>query len=171
MNATAEMIMPLENKPIKRSRHLAILSHEHHEILLFVWKIRQGIIYNVPAATIGKYCGWFWDSMLKEHFEKEETVFPSLFAEDDTLFNTVKEDHEAIAKKIQQVSDEPSYFEIQRLAQIIYYHVRFEERAWFAHVEHLLNESQLSEIGLALATHKTTNRDVRWNNEFWKKSA
>ena len=162
--------MSIASKPLKRSRHLATLSHEHHEILLFVWKIRQGVLYKVPAAEIGKYCAWFWDYMLKEHCEKEDALFPGLFADDDILLGTMRDDHNAIAKKMQEVIEDPSYFQIQRLAQIIYYHVRFEERVWFKHVEHTLNDSKLNEIDASLSTNKI-KRKMTWQNEFWRKRA
>ena len=90
--------MQTQPKPLKRSKSLTILSHEHHEILLFVWEIRQGMIYQVPASTIGRYCAWFWEHMLREHFEKEEKLFSGLIPETDLLLTNVKDDHELLDK-------------------------------------------------------------------------
>ena len=61
------------------------------------------MIYQVPTSTIGRYCAWFWEHMLREHFEKEEKLFSGLIPETDLLLTNVKDDHEAIAKKMQEV--------------------------------------------------------------------
>jgi hypothetical protein len=154
--------------PLKRSKELSILSHEHHEILLFVWKIRQGMIYQVPARVIGKYCEWFWNNMLKAHFEKEEKLFAGKLKEDDVLLNTMKDDHDAVRSKIFEVIEDPYYYQIQRLAQIIYYHIRFEERSLFAHLQELLSEYDLKSISESL-TQTKMREPVKWTDEFWKK--
>ena len=159
-----------QTKPLKRSKHLTMLSHEHHEILLFVWKIRQGMIYEVPAKVIATYCEWFWNNLLKQHFEKEEKILPGLVAEDDVMMNTMRDDHDAIRRKIQEVIEDPSYFQIQRLAQILYYHIRFEERNWFVHLEKDASEEELSAVELSLGELRI-KRDAQWTNEFWKKRA
>ena len=152
-------------KPLKRSKQLTSLSHEHHEILLFVWKIRQGMIYGVDAGTIGKYCQWFWNSQLKDHFQKEETVFPAALPEDDVLMNNMKEDHAAIQAKFDQIVNDPYYFQIQRLAQILEYHIRFEERTWFPYVERTLTPEKLDNIEKLLRSSKT--KAAPWPDEFW----
>lgn len=126
------------------------------------------MIYRTPATEIGKYCAWYWQNRLMKHFESEQKVFSALFTDDDILFNTMKDDHDAISRKMQEVIDDPSYFHIERLAQIIYHHVRFEERVWFPHVEQMLNERQLSNIGIALSVHQEKHVE-EWTNEFWRK--
>ena len=128
------------------------------------------MIYQVPASTIGRYCAWFWEHMLREHFDKEERLFSGLMPETDLLLTNVKDDHEAIAKKMQEVIEDPWYFQIQRLAQIIYHHIRFEERNWFPHVERVLNDKELTGIGNTLSTSRI-RKDVMWQNEFWRKTA
>ena len=61
-------------KPIKRSTQLAPLSREHHEGLLFVWKIRQGIKKEVHPERMIAFVQWFWSTELEPHFRKEENV-------------------------------------------------------------------------------------------------
>lgn len=153
--------------PIKRSRQLAALSRDHHETLLFVWKIKQGLIYNIPAERIARYCEWFWSTNLKEHFRKEEEGFSKLLPPSDPLLLTMFDDHEAIAAKLQQVTDDPSNYLLQRLAQIIYYHIRFEERSLFTHAEEVASAETLDEVA-SLLVHDKTNA-TEWADEFWIK--
>src|SRR5512138_3624231 len=61
-------------QPIKRSEQLINLSRDHHEALLFIWKIRKGLKNGTPLSLIGEYIKWFWENHLKEHFEQEEQV-------------------------------------------------------------------------------------------------
>ena len=156
--------MKHEIQPLKRSRQLAPLSREHHEGLLFVWKIRQGIALNVPAKRIADYCAWYWQNELHDHFRKEEAIFSSLLPASDFLLNTMIEDHQAIAWKMEQVIEGPSYYALQRLAQILYYHVRFEERNLFKHIEQVAPLEKLEEATsqLTVAHPPVTS----WPDEF-----
>ncbi|MBL7699073.1 MAG: hypothetical protein JNK79_12990 [Chitinophagaceae bacterium] len=159
--------MKHEYRPIKRSRQLAALSREHHDGLLFVWKIRQGVALNVPAKRIGSYCEWYWQNSMKDHFKKEESALSSLLPESDFLLNTMKEDHQAITVKMEQVIEDATYYSLLRLAQIIYYHIRFEERSLFAHVEQVVPSEKLDEA-LLLLTEAHEPAEV-WTDEFWTK--
>jgi hypothetical protein len=60
---------------------------------------------------------------------------------------------------------DPSYYELKRLADIIYYHIRFEERNFFPHVEETLNEEQLNAVGIMLSRAIIQNKS--WPDEFW----
>lgn len=153
--------------PIKRSRQLSGLSRDHHDTLLFVWKIKQGIIYGISADRIARYCEWFWTTHLKSHFRMEEEGLSKILPSSDPLLNTMFDDHEAIKLKIEQAIDDPSYYSLKRLAQIIYYHIRFEERSLFTHVEEAVPAESLEEAMLFLG-----HRDIKkteWPDEFWIK--
>ncbi|MEO5946621.1 MAG: hypothetical protein ABIP79_07360, partial [Chitinophagaceae bacterium] len=60
--------MKPETKPIKRSKQLTPLSREHHDGLLFAWKIRQGLENETPLEQLRKYTMWFWQQHIKPHF-------------------------------------------------------------------------------------------------------
>jgi hypothetical protein len=157
--------MNMATTPLKRSKQLRELSHQHHDILLFVWKVRQGIIYGVPPARIGKYCEWFWGTVLKAHLEEEEAAFSSVIPDTDTLMNNLLEDHDAIRIKMNQVIADPSQHDIKRLADIIYYHIRFEERTFFPHIEQTLDAKQLNLVG-SMLVHPAIPYQI-WRDEFW----
>lgn len=161
--------MQKQRQPIKRSRQLESLSREHHEGLLFAWKIKQGIAFGVPAERIGSYCAWFWENALKDHFKKEEVAISALLPATDIQLNTMIEDHQAITEKIEEIIDDASYYSLQRLAQIVYYHIRFEERNLFRHIEEIVPPEKLDQAVKLLSaaqTHSST-----WTDEFWLKKA
>jgi hypothetical protein len=161
--------MQKEHPPIKRIKELAELSREHHDGLHFVCKIKQGIAYGIPEKRIGKYCEWFWQNNLREHFKKEEAGLSTLLPKSDPLLNTMIEDHQIIVEKIEQVIDDPTYYQLRRLAQIIYYHIRFEERNLFARITRLAPAEKLEEAARLLSTHDVT--DTLWPDQFWIKQA
>jgi hypothetical protein len=152
--------------PIKRSRQLRDISHQHHDILLFVWKIRQGIIYDIAPPRIAQYCEWFWNNTLKANQEEEEKIFLNFFSREDVLMNNLLEDHDAIRTKMQEVISGPSHYNLKRLAEILYYHVRFEERTFLPHVEYALSEEQLNAVEKMLHGYPV-KKSATWSDEFW----
>ena len=86
-------------KPIKRSKELAPLSRDHHEGLLFVWKIRQGIKKGIAPVRMAQYAGWFWENHLQEHFEKEEQSFAPVLSAGHPAMLELMDEHEGIEAK------------------------------------------------------------------------
>lgn len=82
-------------QPIKRSAQLAPLSREHHEGLLAVWKIRQGLRNGTDTNTIARFVQWFWQEHLHTHFQQEETVLMPLLP-GEPLLHRMMEEHEEI---------------------------------------------------------------------------
>ena len=157
--------MDVIRKPIKRSQYLAPLSREHHETLLFVWKIRQGIRLSIEPAIIGKFCKWYWENTLKTHFQTEEKCFSKLREAASPFFLKMTDDHQAIEAKFIQVIDSPTYASIHRLAQLIDYHIRFEERSVFAYVQDHCSEEAFNV--LAGSVGEKLKPTQQWQEEFW----
>jgi hypothetical protein len=57
-----------EIKPIKRSEQLAPLSREHHDGLMYVWKIREGLKNGAAVGKLKQYTIWFWQQHIKTAF-------------------------------------------------------------------------------------------------------
>ncbi|MGZ5191229.1 MAG: hemerythrin domain-containing protein [Flavisolibacter sp.] len=161
--------MKLETNPIKRSHQLAPLSREHHQVLLFVWKIKQGLKYNVNTETIASYCNWFWETHLKSHFKEEEISLTKILASDHPMMMKMLDDHRAIESKINQLSECATVVGLKRLAQIITYHIRYEERELFNYIEQIASPGQLDEI---FQPNSIIEKEYQeWDNHFWVKSS
>jgi len=160
--------MKLSPKPIKRSKQLAPLSREHHETLLFTWKIRQGIKYGVNNKLIVEYCNWFWQSELKEHFQKEEQAMGMILPVDHPMMAKMMDDHQEIESQIRQLSAYASEFGLERLGQAISNHVRYEERMLFNYVERIATSDQLNKLLSQLIVEK--KNQPLWKNQFWLKA-
>jgi hemerythrin-like domain-containing protein len=154
-----------EIKPIKRSKELAPLSREHHDGLLFSWKIKQGLANETSLETVCNYTRWFWTNHIKPHFEEEEKVLVKFLPEDNPLVQQMLQEHARIRDLIISLDKEPNSNSLHVLANFINKHIRFEERKLFAYAEEVLTPEQLYEISKDLPDALQCNTE--WKDEFW----
>jgi hemerythrin superfamily protein len=158
----------MEQKPLKRSKHILQLSKDHHFTLLFSWKIRQGLKQGVEGERIRKYVKHFWDHDMQPHFREEEEI---LFApvKDDKVRKAI-EDHEQIKMQVDKILESPGEATSELLgllADTVDAHVRYEERELFPYLENKLSEKELERIGVELS-NKPVLQD-EYADEFWQK--
>ena len=138
----------MKEKPIKRNENIVKLSQDHHASLLFCWKLRQGVKYDASFETMRKYVHYFWDHHFSFHFkEEEEFLFAPVL---DDQVQKALDDHQKIKIFIGQINetgakDKQDIF--LELADLVDEHVRYEERVLFPHLEKVLSEEQLKNIG------------------------
>src|ERR1043166_4335747 len=145
-----------EIKPIKRGIELAPLSREHHEGLLFVWKIRQGLKNETDIERIKKYIFWHWQNHIKPHFYQEEKILLPFLSKDDPMAIRLKNEHENIREFILNLDAEADKNTVSMLADLINDHIRFEERQVFNHLENTLTPAQLTSIFQQIEEHPLT---------------
>ncbi len=150
-----------EIRPIKRSEQLAPLSREHHDALLFIWKIKQGLKNKTSMQTIAAYVQWFWNNQLKEHFDQEEKILLPYLLKNE-MGNQLKKEHETIRNLITGKMDETA---IALLAKILNDHIRFEERLLFSYIEQSVPSFELDNISKQLAHQSQCH--TQWQDEFW----
>jgi hemerythrin-like domain-containing protein len=156
-----------ETKPIKRSKELAPLSREHHDGLLFAWKIKQGLANSTSLETLCSYTRWFWSNHIKPHFNDEEKVLVKFLPAENPLVRQMFEEHAQIRDLVLSLDKEPNKNSLQLLAEVINNHIRFEERKLFAYAEETLTPEQLAEIFKDLPVEHQC--DIEWKDEFWVK--
>jgi hemerythrin-like domain-containing protein len=158
-----------ETNPIKRSPQLTPLSREHHEGLLFGWKIKQGLKNGTDINTIGRFVQWFWVSHLQEHFRLEEQVLAAYMPAGDLMVDRMINEHQEIEALIhinENIVDEANLLNI---ADAIANHIRFEEREFFPHAESTISLENLDKIYEHLSIEKALTGN--WRDEFWVKKA
>ena len=153
-------------KPIKRSKELVSLSKEHHEGLLFGWKIRQGLANGTDKGTIARFIQWFWEADLQEHFRKEEQVLAPHLPHDNEWVQQMFSEHEEIEALIHVNAMIPDEDIFAQLADNITNHIRFEERVLFPYAEQVIPANELEEISRQLSQ---TKEKSTWKEEFWVK--
>jgi hemerythrin-like domain-containing protein len=161
--------MIMEQKPLKRNKHIIQLSKDHHFTLLFSWKIRQGLKLDVDTKRIKKYVQYFWQNDMQAHFREEEEI---LFAPvQDVKVQKAIDDHREIKELVDAVVQTPESEatpeQLSLLANTIDAHVRYEERELFPHLEKTLTTEQLENIGAQLSKEAALHDD--FEDEFWIK--
>ena len=160
--------MAKEVNPIKRSKQLTPLSKDHHDGLLFAWKIKQGLKNGADIKLIAKYVQWFWKNHLQEHFREEEQILAPHLPEDNELLKQMIDEHHGIESMVhinENIADE---ILLLNLAQAIDEHIRFEERQLFPYAEKAIPEKELNLIYDQLS--KVPVQCKTWEREFWVKS-
>lgn len=159
------MISRTKNKPIKRNVNLVELSKEHHFGLLACWKVRQGIKKEISSERITKYILYFWENHLEHHFEEEERF---LFIDDNEKCQAALEQHKELKNLILLFqSADADYTLLTKWANLLDSHIRFEERELFPHLEQILPESRLEEIGQVLAESHHEPACENYEDSFW----
>jgi hemerythrin-like domain-containing protein len=151
-------------KPIKRSKELVPLSKEHHEGLLFGWKIKQGLRNGTPHTTISAFIEWFWEADLQEHFRKEEEVLAVHLPPDNELVLQMLDEHENLEAQVRLctiIQDEELFLQ---LADGLHNHIRFEERVLFPFAEQNIPPENMKIIYEQLLTQRPHRK---WEDEFW----
>ncbi|HMR92774.1 MAG TPA: hemerythrin domain-containing protein [Chitinophagaceae bacterium] len=153
---------------MKRNKHIAHLSRDHHTGLLFCWKIRQGLRLQAPASRMAPYVDYFYTKHLLPHFREEEEILFRLLP-GDTLCGEAIRQHTELAKLAGLITsnEQPEENDLRQLADMLDEHIRFEERKLFPHIEQGLTDAQLEKAGNELAPlHQAKNNDD-YPDEFW----
>jgi hemerythrin-like domain-containing protein len=157
----------MENKPIKRSKHIVPLSHDHHSGLLFCWKIKEGLKKGADLSRIKKYINFYLEQHLKEHFlEEEALLFNQL---DDELTRQGKNEHSMLIERMRRLNNHEGITSQDYLsfAELLIKHIRFEERVLFPHLEAELPATTLASVGAYLEQHHLNPFKDDYKDEFW----
>ncbi len=154
-------------KPLKRSKELAPLSHLHHDGLLFIWKIRQGLANGTSQELLRKYVLWYWQERIKPHFFQEEQILIPYMSKGDPAIVRLKDEHEQIRELILSLDEEADKQTFIILCDLVDKHIRWEERELFSSLERGLNQDQLTTIFKKLEEHPVSSE--KWTDEFWTK--
>ena len=157
----------MEAKPINRSPELSPLSREHHDGLLYAWKIRQGVKKQTPLDEMRSYTMWFWKNHIKPHFFQEEKILLPYMKEDNPLRQRLIDEHEHIRELVLGLDEEADKRSLTILCDLLDNHIRFEERELFVYLEQNLHPEQLKEIYIKLADHPV-DHSVEWKHPFWE---
>ena len=155
-----------EVKPLRRSVQLQPLSREHHDGLLFVWKIREVLKNNTSIDKLRDYTGWYWRHHIRPHFFQEEKILLKFIPAFHPLAVRLKEDHEYIRELILSIDKDGERQDFIKLANLIETHIRFEERELIQYLEEELSDQYLAEIFMELEKHPL-GQEEKWKDEFW----
>jgi len=162
-----------EGQPLKRSVELQAISREHHDGLLFVWKIRQGLDNHTSIEKLKEYTGWYWRNHIKSHFYQEEKILLPYFPAMHPMALKLKKEHDYIRELILEIDKEADRHDIIRLVDFIESHIRFEEREFFQYLEEHLTKQDMTDVYGQLVKHPVISDEANatqgWKDPFWLK--
>lgn len=157
--------------PIKRNENIVSLSREHHFSLLFGWKIKKGIKKGIELERIIKYANYFWNNHLEQHFRHEEETLFALSQEDEFIQKALAEHHD-MKQDIEVLNslktNEEIITQLEKIADFVTTHVRFEERELFPYLENKLTPEQLKQVGHDLDEMTEEPLQDDYDDEFWQ---
>lgn len=157
---------------MKRKRELVTLSWEHHDGLVFAFRLQKGLNNNADPGGMRDYVLHTWDSALDHHFWLEEkvlTAVPEISETGQNLHNKMLGDHAFLRAMVEKLRGDkkPATQTIQRFAEHLKRHIRFEEGELFPFIEQSLPSALLKRIGDFLKDHHEIH-DKHWPDPFWK---
>ena len=139
--------MKMKPAPIKRNPAIAELSKDHHDALLLVWNIKKALKNSIEAARITNYVIPFYEADLLTHFKQEEELLFIHLEATATLRVQAEEEHRQIHLLIAGLRKNPEDKNlIEKFAETLEKHIRFEERILFNHLQEIIPAAKLVEI-------------------------
>jgi len=158
-----------KNKPIKRSPAIVEFSKDHHFALLLIWKIREGLKKSIEPSRISEYVIYFFENDLINHFQDEETILFNKLSIDNELRIQAETDHKDIYTLIDKLCSNPNEKSLlEKFANTLEKHIRFEERVLFNHIQQSMSEDELTKMDISIKSrdHKSGSK---WDDLFWNK--
>jgi hypothetical protein len=150
---------PLGARGLPRHAALVALSRDHHGVLVQAQALKRAArTHTLPQAARDAARAYldFHDSEIVDHMADEERVLlPLSGAVDPPGAERILAEHreiEALSTALRQTLDgaEVPRAVLQTLGELLDDHVRFEERAFFMHVQDRLDADALARLGEAL---------------------
>lgn len=148
-------------KPIKRAAELQPLSRDHHDGLLFCWKIRNGLRAGTAPERMVAYKQYFHLTHIVPHFAEEENYLFPIVGNGHPQVMQALEEHAAL---LDMFTNAATAAELSKLADALDDHIRFEERHLFNTIQQAATQEQLE----ALEQHHHDVAADDWADAFWK---
>lgn len=151
-------------KPTDRPEGLDAVSEEHYAILLFGWKMAEGLRKGIETQRLKAYADWFMKTYLEPHFEMEERfVFPILGLSKVRVKRALA-NHRRLIRLF--TDEEEVYKSLNRIEEEIGSFIRFEERVILRQIQERATPEQLKRI--KKEHDKLRIGEGSWKDKFWK---
>ena len=156
---------------MKRHKSLHDLSRDHHHFLLQSRQIRwlmEGERRAPPFEFVVDDFLRTWTREVVPHLQEEEQLFLPRYQQYPSPVQArheaqMRADHEWLRTQVAELTrrkeaDEPLGELLGQIGKRLHDHVRFEERVVFKHVQEVMPEEVLEEIGTASVAFRQTHR-------------
>lgn len=153
----------MANQRIIRHEAIKDFSRDHHQGLMFCWKIKRGFENGVNIDRMKQYADWFWENHLVPHFDAEEGYLFPILPEDDELVVQAIAEHRRLKALFSESDDVAGALRL--IEKELDDHIRLEERILFEKIQVAATDAELE---IAAKHHKEIITED-WQDEFWKR--
>jgi hemerythrin-like domain-containing protein len=153
---------------LKRHPALQEYSKEHHDELLFVWKIREGLKKDISPERIIDFIKYQYNASTSLHMAQEEKYILDKLPQHDADKVKILHEHEALKDMIQKISISTTdkVKMLSEFADALDKHIRFEERIFFPRLQDSLAEDIIMSMK---PSGSKVKQDKQWEDAFWVK--
>ena len=134
----------------RRHESLIPLSHEHHDALLLVWRLRTGDLSKREPELRAKHVSAFFEYRLTNHLKlEEELLFPAfrpVLGVEATLIDVLLSDHRELRAKAAAIKT-GAHDQVDSFCVLLERHIRTEERKLFVLAENRMKPAEMAELG------------------------
>lgn len=147
------------DKNRKSQEELEKVSEEHYDLLMFGWKLAEGLRNDVSIDRLKAYADWFYQNYLLPHIHIEkEYIFPILGL-DNVRVKRALANHRRLIRLFED--SENVYRSLNLIEEEIGRFVRFEERVLMKQIKKSASLEQLEEI-------KNRHQELDFSEDEWK---
>jgi hypothetical protein len=143
--------------------------HQHHYLLLFAWKLKQGLLNRTRFEVLTSYVRYFFHQGLVAHMKREEQLLFNELGEHNDLRKKLEFGHQRIKQKVLEIIDKKAIDEeqIESLCKTLIDVVRYEEKELIPYLEKNLDDIESSWVKLEISELDEEIIDD-FKPEFWK---
>ena len=152
---------------LKRHPALQDYSREHHDELLLIWKIRDGLRKNISPKRIIDYCIYRYNEFTSFHMAKEEKFILTKLSESDVDRIKILSDHIEIKELVKKLSEnlDDKYNLLTEFANKLEKHIRFEERTFFPKLQNTFSDEEMQSMH---SIENNGKESKNWEDSFWE---
>jgi hypothetical protein len=152
--------------PLKRHPALQDYSREHHDELLLVWKIREGLRRGISPDRIISYIIHHFNQETLFHMMREEEYILKKLEDDDLDKIKILNEHAHLKELVSKLENESADQKqlIIDFADALEKHIRYEERMFFPKLQHDFSDEALIEM----KPTEPTSSCAPWEDSFWE---
>jgi hemerythrin-like domain-containing protein len=134
----------------RRHESLIPLSHEHHDALLLVWRLRTGDLSKHQPELRAKHASAFFENRLIKHLKlEEELLYPAcreVLGVEASLIDLRLSDHGGLQAKAAAIKA-GAHDQVDSFCALLERHIRTEERQLFALAQNRMSPAEMAELG------------------------
>lgn len=152
---------------LKRHQALQDYSREHHDELLLVWKIREGLKKNISPKRIIDYCIHHYNEITSLHMKKEEKYILKKLPENDKDRIKILNEHKTINEVVKNLSKDSldKNNKLIEFADNLEKHIRYEERTFFPKLQKTFSDELIKSMQPA---ESKVQECTEWKDPFWE---